>query len=432
MNDTGTGYERQIERHYRFNFVVNFLDGTSFWFGQSFIAAGVILPLFVSHFTDSKLLIGLVAVISSAGFYLPQLFTANWVEHLPVKKVLPVRIGLFTERLPIVLMAPVVALFATRSPALTLTLFFILLAWHTFGAGFIAVGWQDMIAKVIPQHHRGRFMGLTNFSGTVTGILGATAAAWMLARYSFPTGYIVCFAMAAVFIMISWFFLSLVREPPLTTRDTPVSQREYWKKLPQVLKEDHNFTRFLVAQGVIILGTMAGGFLAVYALQHWNLKDSTVSIFTASMLAGQALANLLFGWLGDRKGYKLVIELGALASLLSMVLALAAPGAAWFNLVFALRGVSIASMFMALLITFEFSAPEVRPTYIGLSNTTAGILSALAPVVGGWLASVYGYPGLFRVAILVSLAGFVFLRFTVAEPRTKKKALMAAAEVENA
>ena len=106
-----SGAEEAIEKDYRHNFVVNMLDGTSFWLGYSFIAPGVILPLYVSHFTVNPLIIGLVAVISSMGYFLPQLFTANWVEQLPLKKIVPVNLGFFLERVPIFLMAPAALLY---------------------------------------------------------------------------------------------------------------------------------------------------------------------------------------------------------------------------------------------------------------------------------------------------------------------------------
>ncbi len=412
-----TEFDREVERNYRHNFTVNFMDGTFFWLGSSFIASSVILPLYVSHFTHNSFLIGLIAVISSGVYFLPQLFTSNWVEHLPVKKVLPVKIGLFTERLPIVLLVPATALLATSSPQLALVAFFLLYSWHVIGAGVISVGWQDMLAKVIPLKNRGRFMGLTNFSGTTTGILGAGAAAWLLTRFPFPTGYVYCFALAAVFYMASWFSISLVREPPLVHHEQPVSQRDYWKKLPAILKGDPNFVRFLLSVGAINLGTMALGFFAVYAQQHWKLPDSTVSIYTASMLVGQALANLLFGWLGDRHGYKLVIELGTVALILSTALALFAPGPAWFNLVFGMRGAVAAATLLAMLIAFEFSAADIRPTYIGMTSTANGVSAAIAPILGSWLATLFGYPGLFQAGIVFSAIGLFMLRFFVREPR---------------
>ncbi len=418
-----TDFDREVQRNYRHNFTVNFLDGTTFWFGSSFIASSVILPLYVSHFTDRDILIGLVAVISSGGFFLPQLFTANWVEHVPVKKDIPVKIGLFTERLPIILLAPAAALLAIRAPNLALTAFFFLFAWHVIGAGLTGVGWQDMLAKVIPVKNRGRFMGLTNFGGTVTGILGAGTAAWLLGRFPFPGGYIACFGIAAVFIMISWVFLAQTREPPLANRERPVSQRDYWKKLPLILKSDPNFVRFLFCTGVINIGSMSLGFLAVYAQRHWNLPDSTVGAYTAAMLVGQALANLLFGWLADRHGYKVIIELGTLAMILCTGLALIAPSPGWFGLVFALRGVMAASTLLAMLIAFEFSKPDIRPTYIGMTSTATGVSAAIAPVIGGWLAASVGYSGLFQAAVGVGLLGLLMLRFLVREPRRMAKDL---------
>jgi MFS family permease len=414
-------FEREVERHYRHNVVVNVLDGTFFWFGASFIASRTILPLYVSHFTDSTLAIGLLSVLSTTGWLLPQLFTANWVQRLPRKKVAVVHVGLFTERLPVFLMVPA-AWLASRFPVLALVLFFVLFAWHVVGAGTVAVGWQDMLAKIIPLDRRGRFFGITNFGGTATGVLGAAAAAWLLDRYDFPYGYMFCFAAAAVLIFISWIFLSLTREPAQMNQAAAISQREYWRRLPSVLRADPSFRRYLFAQIVVALGGMAVGFLAVYAVQRWRLPDSRAGSFTASMLTGQALSNLLFGVLADRKGHKLVLQLSALAGALAVGLAGLAPAPAWFYVVFALTGASFAGfMLSGIMIVFEFSAPDVRPTYIGLNNTVSGVAAGLAPMVGGWLAGVVGYRGLFAVAFVVGLAGFALLRWSVRDPRQERR-----------
>ena len=83
-----------VKRNYRFNFFVNLMDGGFFWLGYSCIAPAVILPVFVSHFTDSKILIGLIGVMANAGWFFPQLFTSNWVEKVPLKKDFPVKVCL--------------------------------------------------------------------------------------------------------------------------------------------------------------------------------------------------------------------------------------------------------------------------------------------------------------------------------------------------
>jgi len=408
--------EDEIERHYRHNFIVNVLDGTNFWLGYSFIAPSVILPIYVSHFTANTLIIGLVAVISSMGYFFPQLFTANWVEQLPLKKLVPVNLGFFLERVPIFLLAPS-ALLALSSPSLALLLFLLLFTWHSFGSGTVAVAWQDMIAKVIPLARRGRFMGITNFGGTATGVIGAVTAAWLLNRYVFPYGYIACFGLASIFIFISWVFLALNREPPVVTRQSVISRQEYWRKLPAVLRGDKNFQRFILSQAVINLGGMAWGFLAVYATKKWALSDGTVGGYTAAMLVGQAAANLLFGLVADRKGYKLVIEISIVLAVLTLLLTVIAPFPEWFYLVFVLRGASAAGFMLAILFVFEFTTPEQRPTYIGLSNTISGITSGIAPILGGLLAAVSGYHWLFLGAIIAGIVGYALMHWFVKDPR---------------
>ena len=229
--------QQQIERDYQWNFVVNALDGASFWFGMSFISSAVILPLYVSHFTSNPLLIGLIPFIATAGHLLPQLFVANAVERAPKKKFFPATIGFFLERLPIFLLAPAAYILAMEKPVLALVTFFVLYAWNCFGAGIIIVGWQDMIAKLIPVEKRGRFFGITNFIGNGTGILGALAVPFVLDRFTFPIGYVISFTVAAALILVSWIFLSLVREPAVHSSKPPVSQLDYLRSLPSVLIE---------------------------------------------------------------------------------------------------------------------------------------------------------------------------------------------------
>lgn len=151
---------RISSENYRWNFLVNTLDGASFGFGMSFFSSEIILPLFVSHFTNSPLTIGLLSFLGWGGVLVPQLFMANAVERAPRKKFFPMTPGFFLERLPIFLLAPMIYLLAVSQPILTLILFFVLYTWHNVGAGVIIVCWQDMIAKVIPVEKRGRLFGI--------------------------------------------------------------------------------------------------------------------------------------------------------------------------------------------------------------------------------------------------------------------------------
>jgi MFS family permease len=415
--------EQEIEQNYRHNFLVNALDGATFWFGYSFVSPAMILPLYVSHFTANPILIGLLPFFGTAGFLIPQLFTANIIEQAPRKKIFPVIMGFFTERVPLFILPITVYLFAIKQPGLALLLFFILYAWHSIGAGLIIVAWQDMIAKIIPYNRRGRFFGITNFGGTASGILGAIAVTWVLSNYEFPQGFLFSFTTAAVLILISWFFISMTREPAVYSSKPRLSQMDYLRSLPRIIRSDHNFRRYMSYQVLNAISQMATGFLVVYSIKNWHLPDSYAGGYIIAMQVGQALANLLFGFLSDRKGHKLNLEMSALINVASLVLAVFSPLPVWFYLVFFLRGALTAiNMMSGISIVLEFAKPEDRPTYIGLANTLPGVVSSVAPLFGGWLAAVAGYQSMFALSAVVALASFGLLRWAVQEPRFHKAA----------
>ena len=406
----------EVERHYPWNFVVNLLDGAAFWFGLSFMSSTTIVPLYVSKLTPSQLAIGLIAVIANSSWFLPQLFTANGVQRLPRKKPVVVNLGFFTERLPVWLL-PISALLAVQSPPLALALFFIGYAGHGLGAGIVATAWQDLIARTFPVTRRGRFFGITTFVGNGTGAVGAIFSAWLLATLIYPTNFVATFAIAAAFITLSWLFLALTREPVQAVTAKRQSTREYWGSLPEILRQDANFRRFLASRLLLVLGGMGAGFVTVSAVQRWGVSDGTVGLYTTALLIGQTVGTLAFGLLADRHGHKLSMELGALAAALAYGIAWLAPEPFWYYAVFVLLGASSGAFVVSgLMIVMEFSPAHQRPTYAGLVNTALGALGMISPLIGAWLASA-SYPGLFLISAVFNLIGLAALRWWVREPR---------------
>ncbi|HKJ28344.1 MAG TPA: MFS transporter [Anaerolineales bacterium] len=413
--------QAEIDGNYKHNFTVNVIDGTFFWFGASFFATRTIAPLFLSYLTDNTLAFGILAMVVSTGWLIPQLFTANWVQNLPIKKIAPVNIGFFTERLPIMLL-PLAAWLALRSESLAVIVFIMLISWHVIGAGVVAVGWQDMLAKIFSVERRGRFFGTANFGGTATGVLGASVVAWLLEKYAFPNNFMIAFGAAGLFIFISWILLAMTKEPAVPPTTQRLDQKSYWKSLPSIFKSNQNFRRYLFSRAVLAFGGMAVGFYTIYTVQTWDVSDSMVGLFTTSLLVGQAVSNLVFGWMADKYGHKMVLEISALMLILTAGVALFAPSPGYFYLVFAMQGVSEAGLILSgIMIVFEFCEPEVRPTYIGLTNTLIGIFLALAPMLGLVLIDSLGYAWMFGGTLLASLGGWLLLRFTVKEPRRENQ-----------
>ena len=411
-------FHTKVQQDFRWNFTANALDSALFWLGLSFAAPATIMPLYVRHLTDSQLLLGLIGTIGGAGWYLPQLLTANYIERLPRKKPVVVNIGFFSERLPILVMSASTFLFAATSPSLALRLFFLAWTWHTVGAGMIAVAWQEMFARVIPVHYRGRLLGIANFAGTASGIVGAALSAALLERYAYPLNFALCFALAFAFMLLGWFSMALTREPPLHSAKPPTSLSDYWRRLPIVLRKDSNFGAYVLARILTVLARMGTGFLTVYSAERWHLSDSQAGLYTTVMVLGQAVGNLSLGPLADRRGHKLVLEISLALSALGMLAAVLAPSPVWMNVVFAAVGAMTAADIISMIgIVMEFAEPEDRPTYLGLANTIPGLFAAVAPLIGASIAARTNYRAMFFMATMLSLIAWGTMHSRVVEPR---------------
>ena len=419
--------DAEIERNYRWNFTANVLDGFAFFFGIAFASSSTIVPLFVSKITLNPLIIGLVAMIAQGAWYIPQLFTADRIERLDRKKPVLINLGFFTERLPVFLW-PVAALLSVKYPILALSIFIFSYAWHGLGAGVVGPAWQDLLARCFPVRKRGFMLGFTMFAGTAAGTVGAGVSSWILQRYEYPYNFVFLFSIAAVAITLSWLFLATLREPLQPSKRHPHASLPMWSRMKTILTRDVNFRAYLIARMLLILSAMGTGFITVVSIERWGLADGVVGIYTAILLLGQTMGNLLAGVMADRFGHKLPLVIGGISQVLAFSVAWMAPTSEWVYAIFLLLGFSMGASFVSgMLITMEFPEESSRPTYIGIANTAWGIALALAPMLGGWVAT-YGYGWLFGSSAVLGLVAVILLQITVAEPRYQQPVVVQAVE----
>ncbi|MEA3344741.1 MAG: MFS transporter [Chloroflexota bacterium] len=413
-----TDFDQQVEANFRWNFAVNILDIMFFKFGVNFVSQATIMPLLVSQLTPSKVVIGLIPAIHSLGYLLPQLLTANFTEQLPRKKPFVMLLGGLGERGPYLLIGLVVSWLAGPAPRVALVVVLLLLTLSAASSGTATPAWFDMIAKVIPVHKRGLWSGVGNSLAALLGMAGAALAGRILTDWPFPRNFGLCFILAFVALVISWVGLALNREPENPTVKPHTSLGHYLRQLPNVLGRDRNYVRFLISRSVVNLGGMAVGFFAVYGNERFTLRGTQVGALTAILVGSQALMNPLWGIVGDRRGHKAVLCGVAFSTALATTAMWLASSPAWLWIAFGLLGVSMAGNSVSgMNIILEFCAPEDRPTYIGLTNTLLAPVKALAPVLGGWLATWTSYREMFTVALLIASLGGVLLTLWVREPR---------------
>jgi AAHS family 4-hydroxybenzoate transporter-like MFS transporter len=260
-------------------------------------------------------------------------------------------------------------------------------------------------------------MGISSFLGAGVGAVGAGLSSWILSALPFPTSFATVFAIAAAGMCLSWAFLALVREPVRDVAQTRQSHADFLGGLREILARDHNFRLFLGGRVLLATSAMGLGFLAVGAVQRWQLADAEIGLFTAALLVGQAGGNLIFGLVADRIGHLSPLRVGAACSALAYGLALAAPGPQWYLLVFGAMGLSIgAANVSGLLVVMEFAPADRRPTYVGLTNSLIGLAAGVSPIVGALVAGT-NYWALYAVSFAAAIGALAVFVLRVQEPR---------------
>ncbi len=410
--------ESQIERNLNWNFSVNVLDNMFYALAISLVSQETIMPLLVSRLTDSTIAVGLIPAIFSLSFLLPQLFVANHAERLPRKLPFVLLGSGLLQRLPYPLIGLALLLFAVNAPAIALLLFFCGIAIAAFGGGIVTPAWFTMIGKVIPTRRRGIFFGLADGGGLLMAVIGAYFVGRVLDIVDYPGSFALLFLVCGIFHAISWFSLSLTREPPSDVVKKAIPLRHYFRQLPTVLRHHANYRRFLMGYALLRLSMMSVSFFIVFGNINYALSGAEIGLLNAIFIGTQAVMRLLFGWLGDRWGHKRNLVISAASMVLAAAFALSSSDVTGLIPAFVCLACALSSdMVSHFNIVLEFADPADQPTYIGLTNTIMAPFTFIGPIFAGWIAEDFNINLLFVVSLAFGILGAALLLWWVREPR---------------
>ena len=414
-------YEREIRKQWMWNFFANAADLSSVAFARSFIFTNTVLVLFTSYLTSSAVLIGLIPAIQEVGFLLPQLISARKSESLARKKPFVVRVSVF-ERLPYLAIGLFVLLWRQYPPWLAYSVLLTCIAIASGSGGIASPAWKAMLGKVIHPNRRGLLFSTGLSIGGFLGIGGAALAGSILRNSPYPESFGYCFLFAFGGQALSWFFLTLNREPPSRTVHTNSSYREYLAQLPRILKHNANFARYLIGMVLILMGCMGISFYIIYGRQTFGISGGFAASLTIVALAGQSLGTPALGLISDAHGHKRLTELSALLGATAALSMIVLPSRAWLYAVFTLVSLSTAGLMVSRQsITMEFSDIDRLPTYSAISSTILAIPILSAPLIGGLILDIAGFQALFAVALVFYVAGFLVMVCRVQDPRVPKE-----------
>ncbi|WP_323800141.1 MFS transporter [Parasphingorhabdus sp.] len=397
------------------NYTAHFLDGMLSFTGFRLIATPTFIPAYLFLMTGSETLVGVGSSLLQIGVMLSPILVAATLEHR--RYVLPtaVRIGWFMRFM--ILALALAGWFLNGFAAIVAT--FAVLFLLGIGTGGQRVSFHLLLSKVIPIRRRGRLQGWRNFcGGLIAAALSYFAGAWLIDSNFMGNGYASMFLVTFILSSLGLIGISLImREPEQAVDHKPPVPTARIARFSRYLA-DRNFRGFLIAQATCTMARAAAPFYILFAGQTLGLDGKTIGSLALCLMAADTLANLLWGRIGDRTGYRLTFMLAVLCWITSTMVLIYALDAIWFYVAFAGIGASLSGFIMSQqTMVLEFGTRADVAMRLGLTNTLDGVFAAIGPVLGGLLASHYGFTPLFAVSIALLFATLISL-FRIRDPRS--------------
>lgn len=409
------------ENYQRRNFIIGVINGTLFIFGTTFIGASTVLPLFLKTLTESKFIIGLGSAIMNIGWPMPQLFESYYLEDKPYK--LPTYKTAGILRIVSLFLITILIYFISDLPAkIGLLFIMILLLVYSFSAGFSGAAFMDIVGKTIPKNKLGKFFGLRLFFGGILGIIAGIIVKNVLSNnvVLYPKNYFLLFLFAFILNSTGILIYFFTKEPKGDIAPQKEKFIEHIKNASRVLKYDKNYRILMAVKILCGSSAIAFPFYVIYAIEKLNFKEEIVGLFILAQVIGGVISNIFWGYLGDTKGNKTVLQsyafLGILAPLLALILPNFKNVYSLYVLIFLAIGFSEGGGAIGYLnLLLEMSPPKQRPSYIGFMNTITSPI-ALTPMLGGVIIDLVSYNVIFFVALILTLLGFI-ISLKLAKPK---------------
>ncbi len=413
-----------VRRNLKRNYAGHFMHGMLGLTGFRLVNAPTFVPAYLHLLSGSDIAVGLGLALQQLGGTVSPILGAVHIEHK--KRVLPTSMFLGTMMRVQILGLALSGWFLHGSELLaTIMIFLFLLGLFSGPQG---VAFQFLLAKMIPISWRGRLQGWRNMTGgLIAAVLSYFAGKYLVGRNVFGNGYGTTFLVAFVLTSLGLTaFRFLVREPEPPTVRAKATFGQRVRDFPVMLKNTPPFLHFMIARTFAVASRVAAPFYIVYASRSVSLSGATVGVLSFAYLIADTVANLVWGHLSDRSGFRSTFVAALVFWIAATLLLMFAHNLPLvFLAFFGLGAANSGYQMSAQNIVFEFGHRDDMAMRLALSNTAESVMAALGPILGGLIAAGLGYHAVFWVSIVCEAIALALLLLFVEEPRKQRLALEA-------
>lgn len=392
------------------NHIKNILHGFFLSIGTTIAEPSTILPLIINHFGGGSMLVGFFAALLRGGAVVVQLFAAFHAQSYTL--MMPhLRRIFFIRFLSWFLIGVGIVVFGEEHPTLTLICIGGGLFLFSFSAGFAAIYFREIMAKIFSHKFRGKTMAYRQFFSGAGGLLSGVLAGWILNSFEKPYSYGYLFIISSFIMGLGYLAFALVDEP---LKEEVSKKESSFKKFLlnswELLKSDKRLqiqtTTFLLSYGYLI----ALPFIILDAQQKISLDGMAVGSLITTQMVGAMFSNFLWGKLSSSDKDIFIAKLSILLQISSIFIALQATTLLEYSLIFFLIGASMdGSRIASSNLILKIAPADKRPIYIALQMNIVS-LGMFFSIIGGVILHYLNYTVLYFSA-LVMLFVALYLSF---------------------
>jgi MFS family permease len=416
----------------RWNYWLLVAHGIVWTVAMQLIHAAAVVPLVLSHYGATPLVIGLVVALVPLGSTAPVIPMAATISHKTHRKpwlIWPAFAGRLALFIPALAM-----IFAPGAGTYVILLYALGYGLYWVSDGIVAVPYTELVGKMLPPGWRGRMFATFQVMGGVTAaVVSIVLVTKAFAAEEFDLAQGGLLSLCAVLLLVGLVAFWKLRESPGLVHKE-LTTLGIIRSIPERLRRQPQFARIVLAQILLMSYPMTYSFVLLGAEAHLGVGAGVVASFAGLFLVAERMGVVCAAWgwgyLNDHRGSRTVIRGTGRVIFIAMTLPLlfhllVAPQTTsslpfsplfLYGTVFFLVGASIEPMWVATSMFLLDLVPESqRAVYLAVRLTLYSV-ALFWPVIGGWLAQTFGYPTVYCTT-LVTVGTGLWLTRGLIEPR---------------
>jgi len=365
-----------------------------------------ILPLMVHHFSDSVIVVGIFASLLRGGAIVIQLYAAFHAQAY--KRVLPyIRKVFFFRWLSWLSIGLSIYIIGDSNKPLTLFFIGLGLFFFSFSAGFGAIYFKELQAKLFSKRYRGKTMANRQVAGGIASIISGGVAGYVLANFEPPLSFAYLFLVSSVIMAIGFLMFATINEP--AKENVSIKEKNFrlfLQNAVKTLKQDKRLQKQIMVIFLSFSYFLSMPFVILNANNSFHLTGWMLGGFITLQMLGSILGSSLL-W---RKisNYEKMLSLSFIFMIVAFVIALFADNVYAYGVIFLLFGIGLDGLNISgMNLVIEIAPEEKRPIYTALQTNIVSI-GLFFPILGGVMLKYLGsYNLIYGLSIILLTIGFI-------------------------